>query len=988
VWSILVGVLVAGPRAAAVETVPFRDPALPLATRVDDLISRLTLDEKISLLHQYQPAITRLGIGAFRTGTEALHGVAWLGPATVFPQAIGLGSTWDPDLVTQVGAAVGTEARGFNARSATGLNVWAPTVNLLRDPRWGRNEEGYSEDPFLTGAMSTAYGRGLQGDHATYLRTAPTLKHYLAYNNETRRDVTDAMVPPRQLRDYEQAAFRPAITAGAATGVMPGYNLVNGRPSTVDPDLNAVVRRWTGNDLMIVSDAFAPANLVGSQRYHPTQIAANAAAVKAGLDSFTQDDANPGGTTAALRAAVDQGLLTASDIETADRHVLSVRFRLGEFDPAGANPYAAITPDVINSPAHRQLARRAAAQQMVLLRNEGNLLPLSPGPRRIAVVGPLSTSVFQDFYSGTLPYAVTPLQGITERLPGTTVTAAEGIDRIALRAVSTGRYVTAGTGTGGATLTATATTIGTRQGLDIADWGQGVSTIRAAANGRYVTLGGNRTLVNSQTQPNGWYVEQLFKLEPQSDGSVVIRFVGYNATESWFGPNVYVTMDASGTLRLGAATPASATRFTREIVTNGRTAAVAAATGADAVVIVAGSNPMINARETVDRQTMALPTEQDALIRAVRQANPNTVVVLQTSYPETITWAQANVPSILWSSHAGQETGHGLADVLLGDYNPTGRLTQTWYRADSDLPSIFAYDIARSGMTYQHYRGTPLYPFGHGLSYTSFGYSRPTLSNPSVTADGTVTVTVDVTNTGARAGTEVVQMYTRQRTSRASGQPLRQLRAFSRVSLAAGERKTVNLTLKAADLAFWDVTRSRPVVESGTYDILLGTSAASTPASLALTVTGETIPARQLTGPATPAATFDDYNGVSLVDTTRAAGTAVAATASGQWIKFGTVAWPAAASSLTANVSRAGGGAATIQVRLDNPTSGPLLGTVPVPDTADRRSWRDVRVPLRAASGQHDVYLVFTGPAALNTITVSLTPPTPPADRDGAIRQG
>ena len=296
---------------------------------------------------------------------EALHGVAWLGEATVFPQAIGLAGTWNPELVRRVGAVTGREARGFHALDPAfnGLNLWAPVVNPLRDPRWGRNEEGYSEDPHLTGVIATAFGHGVQGDHPDYLQAAPTLKHYAAYNVEDDRITVDSIVPPRVLKDYDEAAFRPAIEADAATGVMASYNLLNGRPTHVSHDLDDVVRSWTDEDLMIVGDAGGASNVAGAQRYYPNEVEGNAAAIRAGLDSFTEDNRDSAPTTTSIKAAIDRGLITVSDVEDAARHVLSVRFRLGEFDPAGRNPYAATTPDVIDAPEHRQLARRVAAEQ-------------------------------------------------------------------------------------------------------------------------------------------------------------------------------------------------------------------------------------------------------------------------------------------------------------------------------------------------------------------------------------------------------------------------------------------------------------------------------------------------------------------------------------------------------------------------------------------------------------------------------------------------
>jgi len=947
---------------------PFRDPTLPLAARVDDLVGRLTLTEKISLLHQYEPAIPRLGIPAFKTGTEALHGVAWLGKATVFPQAIGLGSTWDPQLVKQVGDAVGQEARGFNALdpAANGLNLWAPVVNLLRDPRWGRNEEGYSEDPYLTGAISTAYGSGIEGDDPAHLQAAPTLKHYLAYNNEVDRTTTSSVVPPRILHDYDQQAFRPALAAGAATGVMASYNLVNGRPETVDPALGTTVRSWSPYRLMNVTDAGAPTNLTASEDYFATPARAYAASVRAGIDSFTDNSADPEPTTEAVAAAVEQGLLSVRDIEKADGDILSVRFRLGEFDPPGVNPYASTTPAVIDSPEHRQLARKAADGQVVLLKNDAGTLPLaSAAGKRIAVVGPLSDTLYSDWYSGTMPYEVTPLQGITERAgSGAKISASEGVDRIALQDPVSGHYLTAGTVATGAALTATGTAAGAAQGFDVTDWGSGFVTLRATANARFVTLGGGGSLVNSETQPNGWFVQQKFKLDVQPDGSTVLEYAGNDASQSWFGPNRFAVVGADGKVTLGAGTAAAATHFVRHTLVDGTAVAASAAAHADAAVVVVGSMPFINGREDDDRTTTALPARQEALIEAVRKVNPHTVVVLENSYPDSITWAQQHVPAILWTSHAGQETGHALADVLSGDVEPTGRLPQTWYRSDADLPGILDYDIAKTGATYQYFAGTPLYPFGYGLGYTTFRYSGLRLDRSQVAATGSVQVSVDVTNTGARAGTDVVQLYTHERASRAQ-QPLEQLRGFSRVSVPAHATRTVTMTLEASDLAFWDVTRNRSVVERGTYDVMVGRNADDIRQSAALQVRGEVVPARDLTT-STQAEDFDDYSGTTLVDTSKASGTAVAATAAGQWIAFRDVAFGSGVGSVVARVSRAGAGAAAIEVHVGSPT-GRLVGTIAVPSTGDRYSWTSMPTEVTHLSGRQDVYLVFTGAAELDS---------------------
>ncbi|WP_369169749.1 glycoside hydrolase family 3 C-terminal domain-containing protein [Streptomyces sp. R28] len=926
-------------------TYPFRNPDLPVDRRVDDLLDRLTLDEKISLLHQYQPAIPRLGIPSFRTGTEALHGVAWLGETTVFPQAIGLASTWDPALMEQVGSAVGDEARGFQQErpAGWGLNLWAPVVNLLRDPRWGRNEEGYSEDPELTGALSTAYGEGLTGGDPDHLKTAPTIKHYLANNNEWHRTTTSSDLRPRVAKEYDEAAFKPAIEADAATGVMSSYNLVNGRPATVNPDLNDAVRNWTSYDLLNVTDAAGPGNLHGDQKYYPSVVEGDAAALKAGIDSFTDNDANSSVTTGAVKSALQQGLLEESDIDEAAGHILSVRVRLGEFDPGGGR-YGSIDKSVINSPAHQKLAREAATEGAVLLKNQAGALPLKKSAKNVAVVGPLADTLYTDWYSGTLPYAVTPAEGIAAKL-GTDVTSSEGVDRIALKNTATGDYITAGTDADGEPLRETEGT-GTATQFDVFDWGGGVVALRSAANGKYVGYNWSG-FANDQVQPGGWYVQQQFKLEKQADGTYLLRYAGYETEEPWWGNPLYLgPTGEDGTLGLVAKDAAA--HYTKDVVRSGVEEAVAAVKGKDTAVVVVGSNPSINGREAHDRTDMGLAPAQEALVRAVRAANPKTVVVVENSYPTTLGALQQEVPAVLWTSHAGQETGNALADLLYGDANPSGRLTQTWYRSESDLPSILDYDIIKSDRTYQYFKGSPLYPFGHGLSYTSFRYGDLRKTNGGYE--------VRVTNTGSRAGAEVVQLYAHQHVSR-DKQPLKQLEAFQRVSLKPGETRTVKLKVSQKDLAHWDVTRSRWVVEKGTYDVLAGSSSADIRTRTTWQVSGETIPARDLSR-TTRAENFDDYDGTRLVDESKARGTAVGVTASRAWLKFADARLGSGAAKFTAQVA---GAAGTIEVRIGSPT-GTLAGTARFDGTSSPYDYETVTADLsRAAKGRTDVYLVLKG---------------------------
>ncbi|WP_055481407.1 glycoside hydrolase family 3 C-terminal domain-containing protein [Sphaerimonospora mesophila] len=905
----------------------FRNPGLPTAERVRDLLGRLTLEEKIGLLHQYQAPVERLGLRPFRTGTEALHGLAWHGPATVFPQAVGLASTWDPELVRRVGSATGDEVMAFHHKDpqAVGRNVWAPVVNPLRDPRWGRNEEGYSEDPWLTGLMGAAYSRGLCGDGGPdgsgVLKTAPTLKHFLAYNNETDRCVTSSGLPPRVLHEYELKAFRPAIEAGAAVAVMPSYNLVNGRPAHLSPLIESALRTWARDDIMVVSDAYAPANLTGMQAYHRDLPEAYAHAIKAGLDSFTQDDDDPAATLGHIRTALDRGLLTEGDIDRAARHLLSIRVRLGEFDPA--TPYDQITQDVVNSPEHRRLAREAARKSITLLKNDG-ILPLA-SPRTVAVIGPLADLLMEDWYSGTLPYQITARGALAERCE---VVHCEGVDRVALRAES-----------------------GQLGVFDVFDWGGGALAFRSAANGLHLSVGEDGVLVSDQPGPNGWEVRQTFRMEERPRG-VVLRHISTGHYVAVDGDVARITED-----------PDAAAVLTVELVDSGTARAAEAAARADVAVVVLGDHPLVNGRETEDRADLRLPARQETLLRAVHAANPATVLVLSSGYPFAVTWADEHLPAVVWSAHGGQEYGNALAEVLFGDEDPGGRLTQTWYRSAADLPDLLDYDIVTTEATYLYFRGRPLYPFGHGLSYASFAYSDLTLSAAEVAEGDTLTVTVTVTNTGDREGEEVVQVYTRQQRSRVK-QPLARLCGFGRVRLAPGESRTVSVEIPVAELAIWDVTRGRFVLEDAPHKVRVGRSSRDIRLCAPLRVNGETIPPRALTAPTgrggLSAADNDEYEGVVLCAAAIDVGDAVRAAEAGAWIVFRDADFGDAGtgpSGCVLSVSSAEGGVLTL--RLDDPLCGEAIGAVTVPPTANRHDFVQVGTPLAETAGVRDLYVVF-----------------------------
>ncbi|KOT94977.1 sugar hydrolase [Streptomyces sp. NRRL F-4707] len=850
---------------------------MPFAKRVDDLMSRLTLDEKTAFLHQFAPAVERLGIAAFRTGQEALHGVAWMGPATVFPQAVGLGATWNEDLVHRVGEAVSKEARAMRARDErVGLNVWSPTVNLLRHPLWGRNEEGYSEDPKLTSAIATAYTRGLRGDHPVYWRTAPVLKHWLAHNNETARDTSSSSVRPRVLHEYDLRAFRETVEAGAVAGVMPAYNLVNGRPNHLSPHLGRHLRTWTEEDLLVCSDAGAPSNLVDSEHYFDTHEEATAAALRAGVDSFTDHGTDPSKIVARVRGALEQGLLTEADVDAAVRRQLSVRFRLGEFDPEH-DPYADVRD--FDTPEHRALAREAAEQAVVLLKNDG-LLPSAPDAR-VAVVGLLADECKLDWYSGTLIHRSTPLEGLYERFGADRVSFAEGVDRVRLR-TSDGTFLhvlpsddapAEGLGTeaaldpallAGRTDLPPLTTDAAGTELALVDWGEGVLTLRAP-DGRYLSVAEDGFVRASADQPGGWVVQETFRLEPHGDGHL-LRHTGT-------GRLVQVAADGVKVAAADGDDPDGEV-FGLVVAERGEEAVSRAAAEADLVVVVAGNDPHINGRETEDRTTLRLPAHQERLLRAARAANPATVLALVSAYPYAVD-VEA-LPAVLWTAHGGQAAGTALARVLAGDVSPAGRLPQTWYADDADLPALLDYDVIGGRQTYLYFDGTPLFPFGHGLSYTSFGYADLTAE----VGEEAVSVSFTVTNTGEVAADEVAQLYVRAE-SPSVPRPRRALLAHRRLPLAPGASARVSFDVPLSALAFWDVAQGRWRLEPGAYALLVGASSEDVRLSTTVTVDGEPAAPRPVRERGLDAADFDEQSGTEIVDRTRTTGDAVTPVAGG-----------------------------------------------------------------------------------------------------------
>jgi beta-glucosidase len=688
--------------AAGVQETPltpvYRDVHANPDQRITDLLARMTLDEKIHALST-DPSVPRLGI-AGSNHVEGLHGLAlggpghWEGrnqaviPTTQFPQARGLGQTWDPEILKQVAAQEAYEARFAYAKyHRGGLVVRAPNADLSRDPRWGRGEESYGEDPFLVGTMATSFVRGLQGNNPHVWMTASLLKHFLANSNEEGRDGSSSNFDARLFHEYYAVPFRMAIEDGHADAMMTAYNAWNGVPMTANPVLGEVVMEQWHLDGIICTDAGALTNMVKQHHTFATLPEAAAAAIHAGINQFLDDYQQP------VRGALEQKLISETDIDHNLRGVYRVMLHLGLLDPAEDSPYSRIGildqahGDPWNDEAPRKLARRVTDASIVLLKNERETLPLDATQvKSIAVIGPWADTVALDWYSGTPPFVVTPLQGIRRRATGATVTFNDGSDEVAAAALAAHSQVA-------------------------------------------VVVVGNHPTCNA-----GWNQCAL-----PSEG-----------------------------------------------------------------------------KEAIDRKSISLPEE--SLVKAVFTANPRTVVVLQTSFPYTTTWTQQHVPAILEMTHNSEEQGSALADVLFGDYNPAGRLTQTWPNSLEQLPPMMDYDL-RHGRTYLYSKYEPLYAFGFGLSYTSFAYSNLA----AVQRDKSLDVQLTVANTGHRDGDEVVQLYVSYKDSSVP-RPVEELKAFRRVPLRAGEKQTLSFSIPVASLAYWNESAHRFTTEKGNIEIRAGAS--------------------------------------------------------------------------------------------------------------------------------------------------------------------
>lgn len=844
--------LAAGSGRAATDSLPFRNPDLPVEKRVDDLISRLSVPEKISQVMMASAGIPRLGIPAYDWWNEALHGVARNGVATVFPQAIGLAATWNPELHGEVASAISTEARAkYNALVATsggatrryqGLTIWSPNINIFRDPRWGRGQETYGEDPFLTSRLAVAFVRGLQGSDATYLKTVATLKHFAVHSGpEDMRHRFDAVVSERDLRETYLVAFEAGVREGRATSIMSAYNAIDGVPAPANERLlGKILRAEWGFSGAVVGDVDTVADIwkPGSHAFARDAAEASALALRAGNDLCS------GLTYEALGESLKRGLVTERDLDTALRRLLTLRFRLGFFDPASRVPYARIGPSENDSPAHARLALEASRQSLVLLKNDGTL-PLNPKAlTSIALIGPVADDrqAMLGNYNGIPSHPQTLLGAFRARFEplGIRVLSAFGAPvaqgfRDASQPFPAGTLFTdsqrieAGfTGEVFANPTLAGPAVGTRldRQVDLA-WNPyqplpNVPVARASArwtatlvppqSGRVtfglVLTGGARLFIDDALVIDAWKEGGHRSVRAEVDltgGKPVALRLEYSQGEG------------RGEILLGWKPPGEVT---------GIAGALEAARQADVVVLALGLTPDIEGEEMQvnapgfhggDRTSIRLPATQAELLDKVSATGKPVVVVLITGSALAFDPAKADAALVGW--YYGGRGGEAIVDALVGETNPAGRLPVTFYASDADLPPFESYAMANR--TYRYFTGTPLYAFGHGLSYTRFAYEKVALSASQGGPQEVVTVEVTVRNTGARDGDEVVQVYARA-VAPPVPMPLQSLVGFQRVHLARGEGRTVSIPVPLSRLRRWDETAGRYRVDPGAYEVRIG----------------------------------------------------------------------------------------------------------------------------------------------------------------------
>ena len=825
---------------------PYQNPDLPDEARVQDLIGRMTLEEKTSLMSNATPGVPRLGIPKYDWWSEALHGVANAGYATVFPQAIGLAAMWNPALHRDIAHVIGVEGRAkFNSYVGTplegaifrGLTFWSPNINIFRDPRWGRGQETYGEDPYLTGRLGVAFVRGLQGDHPDYLLAAAGAKHFAVHSGpEPLRHHFDAAPPERDLYETYLPAFETVVREADVEIVMPAYNAVYGQPALVSPLLYGLLQQW-GFDGHVTSDCGSVGDLSRSYRVAADAAEGAALAYKAGMNVACSAESEN------MQEAVRRGLLTEAEVDERLAPLLRTMLRLGFFDPKDRVPFNGIAPTRNNTPEHGALALQAARESMVLLKNDG-LLPLdTKRVRRVAVVGPNASSVqaLVGNYNG-VPYApVTVLEGLKAVLEpaGVEVVYAHGTDYAArpdsVRPLAFGWFHgeyfanpdLSGEPAARRTERPLNFDVGSRQRFGGLPRGVPERGMSALWNGELVTT-----------------MEGDYELVVRGRGGFRLLLGGEAVIDSWTPPpgqegevrEVRITRrlpdNASLPMRLeytqGDGPMMVSFEWNTPPADAGMAEALAAAQAADVIVYVGGISAQLEGEAMPvdyegfvggDRIGIELPVLQQQLLERLYETGKPIVFVNLSGSAVALPWADASLNAILQAWYPGQAGGTAVADVLVGTYNPAGRLPVTFYRSTGQLPPFE--DYAMEGRTYRYFEGRPLYSFGHGLSYTTFDYANLRIHDRA--PSDSIVVSIDVTNTGSRAGDEVVQLYVKHLGS-AVARPLKELRGFERIALVPGQRQTLTFRLAPQDVAYWDAEKDTWVVEPGRVQVQLGAS--------------------------------------------------------------------------------------------------------------------------------------------------------------------
>jgi beta-glucosidase len=834
----------------------YKNPSLPIEQRVEDLVSRMTLEEKVSQMRDHAVAIPRLSVPKYDWWNEGLHGVAFAGYATNFPQVIGMAATWDTGLVHQMGETVSTEARAkYNEamrkdqhESFFGLTFWAPNINIFRDPRWGRGQETYGEDPFLTGRMGVAFVSGMQGNDPKYFRVVSTPKHYAVHSGpESLRHGFNVDVSPHDLEDTYLPAFRATVSEAHAQSVMCAYNAIDGAPACASTMLlHDHLRDAWKFDGYVVSDCAALADIYDGHHYSADMPHAAAAAVKAGTDlecGYKAGQAFP-----SLIDAVHQGLIKEADLDNALRRLFRARFKLGMFDPLSSFPYGQIPASEVNSPEHRQLSLRAARESIVLLKNQGDTLPLKASIARIAVVGPTAELIqsLQGNYNGPPPSPVYPLEGIEKRFSSARVAYAEGsalVEGFAMPIEHTALHPASGSGNG---LTGeyfsspdlSGTPVLTRTDLNVNfNWDKVVPVNGLQRNNYSVRWRGSFTPPAPGEYKLGVRVNYCYSCDNAEgfrlclDGKLLVQSRGGTTGDRDVAIEAPVTFSdakphpirleyfhTTGTAGIDLTWQAPAAALRDE--------AVEAAKESQVTIAFVGLSPSLEGEEMSvklagfsggDRTSIDLPAVQEDLLKALAATGKPLVVVLQNGSALAVNWAQEHAAAVLEAWYPGEEGGTAIAETLMGINNPAGRLPVTFYSSLDQLPSFADYSMRNR--TYRYFQGKPLYGFGYGLSYSTFEYSNLKLSSSQLKVGDDLTVDVDVRNTSEIAGDEVAELYLEFPPT--PGAPARALRGFDRLHLAPGEIHHVTYTLKARELSM--VTdKGEHVVAPGEYNIFVG----------------------------------------------------------------------------------------------------------------------------------------------------------------------